>query len=142
MAIPLGTWCERERTRAGHPALTSPGRPHAAVRASMERGDDPEDVYRAYLPAHGKLVVDVRTSANVNLEVWGRRTRTVFERGAAARRDLLGVSAHAGARPERIVVKGRRLGQYVFRMIGAFVTIAFVPYAIAPEKNPHGTSVE
>jgi len=100
--------------RAGHPALTSPGRRHATVRASMERGDDPEDVYRAYLPAHGKLVVNVRTSANVNLEVWGRRTRTVFERGRAAKRDLIGVSAHAGARPERIVVKGRGLGQYVY----------------------------
>jgi hypothetical protein len=100
--------------RAGHPALTSPGHPHAAIRASMERGDDPEDVYRAYLPAHGKLVVNVHTSANVNLEVWGRKTRTVFERGAAARRDLLGVSAHAGARPERIVVQGRGLGQYVY----------------------------
>jgi hypothetical protein len=100
--------------RTGHHALTSPGHPHSAVRASMERGDDPEDVYRAYLPAHGKLVVNVHTNANLNLEVWGRRTRTVFERGAAARRDLLGVSAHAGARPERIVVKGRGLGQYVY----------------------------
>jgi Subtilase family len=100
--------------RAGHPALTSPGHPHATVRASMERGDDPEDVYRAYLPAHGRLVVNAHTSANVNLEVWGRKTRTVYERGAAAKRDLLGVSAHAGARPERIVVKGRGVGQYVY----------------------------
>jgi hypothetical protein len=80
----------------------------------MERGDDPEDVYRAYLPAHGRLVVNAHTSANVNLEVWGRKTRTVYERGAAAKRDLLGVSAHAGARPERIVVKGRGVGQYVY----------------------------
>jgi hypothetical protein len=107
-------------TRAGHPAITSPGHPHATLVASMEQGDDPEDVYRAYLPAHGKLVVNVHPNANVNLEVWGRRTRTVFETGTGARRDLLGLSAHAGARPERVVVNGRGIGQYVY--VDVFIT--------------------
>jgi subtilisin family serine protease len=100
--------------RDGHPALTVPGRRRATLAAQVERGEDPEDVYRAYLPAKGRLVVTVTTNANVNLEIWGRRTRTVFERGAAARRDLLGVSAHAGARRERVVVRGHSAGQYVY----------------------------
>ena len=100
--------------RAGHPALTVPGRRSAALAAHVERAEDPEDVYRAYLPARGRLVVTVRTNANVNLQVWSRRTRTVFERGAAARRDLLGSSAHAGARRERVAVRGRGVGQYVY----------------------------
>jgi hypothetical protein len=99
---------------AGHPSLTAPGRGRAALAAHVERGEDREDVYRAYLPAKGRLVVTVKTNANVNLEVWGPRTRTVFERGAAAKRDLLGSSAHAGARRERVVVRGRRTGQYVY----------------------------
>jgi hypothetical protein len=100
--------------RAGHPGLTTLARRHATIAAHLERGDDSEDVYRAYLPARGTLVVSVRTSANVDLEVWGRKTRTVFERGAAAKRDLLGVSAHPGARPERVVVRARGAGQYVY----------------------------
>jgi hypothetical protein len=99
---------------AGHPSLTAPGRGRAALAAHVERSEDPEDVYRAYLPAKGRLVVTVKTNANVNLEVWRRRTRTVFERGAAAKRDLLGSSAHAGARRERVVVRGRGAGQYVY----------------------------
>ena len=101
-------------SRTGHAALTGPGRRAAVLAAHMERAEDPEDVYRAYLPARGRLVARVRTNGNVTLEVWGRHTRTVFERGAAAKRDLLGTSAHAGARPERVVVRGRGLAQYVY----------------------------
>ena len=101
-------------SHAGHPALTTRALRHATIAAHVVRGDDSEDVYRAYLPAKGKLVVNVRTSANVDLEVWGRRTRTVFERGRAAKRDLLGLSAHAGSRPERVVVHARGIAQYVY----------------------------
>jgi subtilisin family serine protease len=98
----------------GHPALTAPGRARRVLAAHLEQGDDPEDVYRAYLPAKGRLTVTLAPGANLGLEVWGRRTRTVFERGAAARRDLLGSSAHRGARRQRVVVRGRGSGQYVY----------------------------
>jgi Subtilase family len=100
--------------RTGHPPLTAPGRSSRVLRAHVEQDDDPEDVYRAYLPTKGRMVVTVKTRANVNLEVWGRRTKTVFERGAAAKRDLLASSARAGARTERVVVRGRGVGQYVY----------------------------
>ncbi len=99
---------------AGQPALTAPGHTSRVLPAHLERSEDPEDVYRAYLPAKVKLVVTVATKGNADLEVWGRHTRTVLERGAAARRDLLGVSARRGSRTERVVVKGRGLGQYVY----------------------------
>ena len=56
----------------------------------------------------------MRPNANVNLELWGKKTTTVFERGAAARRDLLGVSAHAGSRFERITLRGRGSAQFVY----------------------------
>ncbi|HSB39605.1 MAG TPA: S8 family serine peptidase [Gaiellaceae bacterium] len=101
-------------TRAGKTPLTRQGRLRASLQAELERREDPEDVYRAWLPARGKIVVTVRPNANVSLEIWGRRTRSVFEQGAAARRDLIGVSAHAGARFERVTVKGRGVGQYVY----------------------------
>ncbi len=101
-------------TRSGHTALTRPAHRSTRVSAHLEKREDPEDVYRIYLPAKGHLVVTVRPTANVSLEIWGRRTRTVFETGAAARRDLLGFSAHAGARFERVTLRGRGVGQYVY----------------------------
>ena len=100
--------------RAGHTPLTAPHRRNRLLRAHLERAEDPEDVYRAYLPEKGRLVVTVRTSADVDLEVWGRRTRTVFERGAAARRDLLGMATHRGSRFERVTIRGRGVAQYVY----------------------------
>jgi hypothetical protein len=99
---------------AGEPPLTTRARRSRVLAAHLERAEDPEDVYRAYLPAKGHLVVTVTTKGNANLEVWGRHTRTVLEHGAAARRDLLGVSARRGSRTERVVVAGRGLGQYVY----------------------------
>jgi Subtilase family len=101
-------------TRAGKTPLTAQHRPRAVISASLERQEDPEDLYRVYLPAKGKIVVTVKPDANVNLELWGKRTTTVFERGRAARRDLLGVSTHAGARFERVTLKGRGSGQFVY----------------------------
>jgi subtilase family protein len=101
-------------TRAGKTPLTAQNHPRAAIKASVERREDPEDVYRLWLPATGKIVVTVRPNANVQLEVWGNRTTTVFERGSAAKRDLLGTSAHAGARFERVTLKGRGAGQFVY----------------------------
>ena len=38
----------------------------------------------------------------------------IFERGSAAKRDVLGTSAHTGARFERITLKGRGVGQFVY----------------------------
>ncbi|HEY7019430.1 MAG TPA: S8 family serine peptidase [Gaiellaceae bacterium] len=101
-------------TRAGLPPLTAPHRPRRTIIASLERREDPEDVYRIYLPAKGKVVVAVHPNANVNLELWGRKTSTVFEQGRAARRDLLAVSSHSGKRFERVTLKGRGTAQFVY----------------------------
>jgi subtilisin family serine protease len=101
-------------TRDGKAPLTAQHRPRATISAQLERREDSEDLYRVYLPAKGKVVVTVRPNANVNLELWGKKTTTVFEQGSAAKRDLLGVSAHAGARFERIILKGRGSAQYVY----------------------------
>jgi subtilase family protein len=101
-------------TRAGKTPLTAQHRPRAVLAASLERSEDPEDVYRVWLPAKGKIVVAVHPNANVDLELWGSRTKTVFERGAAAKHDLLAFSAHAGSRFERVTLSGRGRGQYVY----------------------------
>jgi hypothetical protein len=92
----------------------------------MDASEDPEDLYRVWLPAHRSIVVTAAGHANVDLAVWGPRTRTVFERGRALRRDLLGLSERAGTRADSVTVhstsaRGRYayvdvfLGQHVAR---------------------------
>jgi hypothetical protein len=118
-------------TRSGNRQLTSSSRHRATLKASLERREDPEDLYRILLPAKGRVVVTVRPSANVTLEAWGRRTRTVFERGPAARRDLMGVSAHAGKRFERITLKGRGAAQVAYVDVFLPKTIAQASYTLS-----------
>jgi hypothetical protein len=121
-------------TKTGHAPLTGQHRLRATLAAQLERREDPEDVYRVWLPARGRLVVTVRPTANATLEIWGRRTTTVFERGKTARRDLIGASAHAGARFERVTVRGRGVGQYVYvdvflpkNVVGASYSLSIAP---------------
>jgi len=115
---------------AGQPPLTVPGRAKRVLPAHLERSEDSEDVYRAYLPAKGKLTVTVATKGNADLEVWGRKTRSVLERGAAARRDLLGVSAHRGSKIERVVVPARGLGQFVYVDVFLGKNVAEASYSV------------
>jgi hypothetical protein len=101
-------------TRAGKTPLTRNHHLRVSLPASLERSEDPEDLYRVFLPAKGKIVVAVRPTANVNLEVWGPATSSVFERGAAARRDLIASASHPGKRLERVTLKGRGKAQFVY----------------------------
>ena len=121
-------------TKAGHAPLTGKSRLQANVGAQLERQEDPEDLYRVWLPAHGRLVVTARPTANVTLEVWGRRTRTVFERGKAAIRDLVGSSAHSGRRFERVTLHGRGVGQFVY--VDVFLAKKVVRASLLAQHRP------
>jgi hypothetical protein len=119
--------------RAGHAPLTGPGKTQAQLRARLDTTEDPGDVYRVYLPARGRLSVSVTPTANVNIELWGPGTRTVFERGSDMRGDLLGVSAHPGTASERLVIRNRgSTGRYVYLdvVLGRRVTAASYSLAV------------
>jgi len=124
-------------TKSGQAPLTGQHRLRASLSAQIERQEDPEDVYRAWLPARGRLVVTVRPTANATLEIWGRRTRTVFERGKAAKRDLIASSAHAGRRFERVTVQGRGVGQFVYVDVFLAKNVVQASYTlnVAPSKR-------
>lgn len=124
-------------TKSGHAPLTGQHRLRASLSAQLERQEDPEDVYRVWLPARGRLVVTVKPTANATLEIWGRRTTTVFERGKAAKRDLIGSSAHAGRRFERVTVQGRGVGQFVYVdvFLARKVVQASYTLSVAPSKR-------
>ena len=76
---------------AGSPLLTGGNKRSALVRARVDQNEDPADVYRAEIPAHGRLAVAVGAlRGDVVVRVWGPRTPTILERGPAVeRRDLV-----------------------------------------------------
>jgi hypothetical protein len=86
---------------AGGTRLTTPAR----LQARLDVAEDPEDVYRVWVPAHNRISASTRSGANVNVALWGPKTRTVYERGTALKRDLLAYSQRSGSRPD--TVRGR-----------------------------------
>jgi len=92
----------------------------ASLRASLELVKDPEDVYRIWVPAHGRISASTHSSANVNLALWGPNTRSVYEGRTAQRRDLKAYSQRAGSAPD--AVSGRNTsGRGAYYFLDAFL---------------------
>jgi subtilisin family serine protease len=90
------------------------------LTAHMDVTEDPEDVYRVWVPAHGRIAARTRSRANVDLALWGPRTRTVFERGKPLRRDLLDFSQKLGSRSD-LVQGANRTGRGAYFFVDAFL---------------------
>jgi subtilisin family serine protease len=71
----------------GTPPLTTRTNGKASIHATLDVTEDPVDLYRVWVPAHHKVTVAGR-SVPVRVRVWEPATRTIAEKGAAARRDL------------------------------------------------------
>jgi len=100
--------------RSGTSPLTSSSRSSARLVARLDITEDPEDVYRVFIPAHKTATITVRGSENVDLEAWKPSARTVTETGAAAKRDLTGASAKHGTAADTVKVAdaGKRGAYY------------------------------
>jgi subtilisin family serine protease len=124
----------------GSALLTSPARHRATLKARLDVTEDPEDVYRVWLPAHSTISISIpKTDANVQLEAWDTRTASVHERGAAAKRDLLAVSANPGTRPdavrvENLAAKGAVIYADVFLAKGVDQAAYTLTIAPAPKR--------
>jgi hypothetical protein len=79
----------------------------AHLRARLDVSEDPEDVYRVWIPAGARIAAGTRSFANINLALWGPRTQTVYERGSALKRDLLAFSERSGSRPDSVGYRNR-----------------------------------
>jgi subtilisin family serine protease len=75
--------------REGTAFILGGGRRSTSFGARLDATEDPEDVFRVAVPPHSRLRVQVSADARLSLELWGPKTRTVYEKGAAKRRDLL-----------------------------------------------------
>ena len=97
----------------------------ARLQARLDVTEDPEDVYRVWVPAHDRISARTHSAANVNVALWGPKTKTVYERGSALKRDLLAFSERSGSRPD--AVSGRNTTR-----VGAFYYVdAFLAKRVA-----------
>jgi subtilisin family serine protease len=85
--------------------LTRPGQGSSRLDARLDYTEDPEDVYRVYVPAHRSVTIRVVGDDDVNLDMWRPGTRTVYAKGAELRRYLIGSSARKGTAPETMTVR-------------------------------------
>jgi subtilisin family serine protease len=82
----------------GQPALTSKATPSSRIAATLDRAEDPRDIYRIWVPAHETVRVKVTSGGRVAAaRIWGPKTLSVNEGIVARRRDLRGPSITAGA---------------------------------------------
>jgi hypothetical protein len=75
--------------REGTAFILGGGRRSASFGDRLDATEDPEDVFRVALPPHSRLRVSLSANRPTSLELWSRQTRTVYETGAARRRDLI-----------------------------------------------------
>lgn len=101
--------------RNGKPPLTGRGHGSASLAARLDASEDPDDVYRVYVPGKSTVTVSLRPTANVNLALWRGTTKSVYEKGRAQKRDLIAASVKGGKAPEAVAVRnGGRSARYVY----------------------------
>jgi hypothetical protein len=97
------------------PPLTRPGHGSSTTHARLDRTEDPEDVYRVWVPAGRAVSLRLQGADDVNLEAWRSSAGSVLESGEAQRRDLIGLSERSGRAPDTLLVRNRgRAGGYVY----------------------------
>jgi subtilisin family serine protease len=101
--------------RSADPPLTAPRRGSASVTARLDVTEDPEDVYRVWVPAQRRVAIRVTVSADADVELWNATTPSVLVTGAGRRKHLLAGSGYVGTHPEAVSFRNRtRRGTYVY----------------------------
>jgi hypothetical protein len=96
--------------------LTSVGRLRATTAARLDFAEDPRDVYRVWVPGRRTAAVALQPSGgDVDLALWGPRTASVLEAGAAQKRDFKGISERIGTKRESLRLENTtRRGAYYY----------------------------
>lgn len=80
------------------PALTTATRGRGRVLARVDAREDPDDLYRIYVPAGKSVTVTLRaTAGDADLELWSSSARTLHERVLGLTQNRIARSARAGA---------------------------------------------
>ena len=95
--------------------ITSPSRSRTTFTARLDVTEDPEDVYRVFVPARRLVRIAVTPDTDVDVDLWKPSATSVFLRGAARARNLLATSGKSGSRAETVAVRNRaRTGFYAY----------------------------
>jgi subtilisin family serine protease len=79
----------------GETALTTTVKPSTRIAATLDAAEDPQDLYRIWVPAHKTVRATVSSGGRATARIWGSQTVSVNEGLAARRRDLKGQSIAA-----------------------------------------------
>ncbi len=79
----------------GETALTTTAKPFTRIAATLDAAEDPQDLYRIWVPAHKTVRAKVSSGGRATSRIWGSQTVSVNEGLAARRRDLKGQSIRA-----------------------------------------------
>jgi subtilisin family serine protease len=91
--------------RAAAP-LTFAGHKNGSIAARLDRGDDPRDVYRFWIPRGKAASVALQPiEGDADLALWGSKTTSVLETGRARKRDSRGISERSGTKRDRLRVQ-------------------------------------
>ena len=86
--------------------LTFAGHKSGSIAARLDRGDDPRDVYRFWVPGGKAASVALQpVDGDVDLALWGPKTASVLETGRPRKRDSRGLSERSGTKRERLRVR-------------------------------------
>jgi hypothetical protein len=101
--------------RAAVAPITAPNRPRTTFRARLDVTEDPEDVYRVFVPAGRSVRITATPDTDVDVDVWKSSASSVFLRGTARTRNLLETSGKNGRAVERVSVRNRtKTGFYAY----------------------------
>jgi hypothetical protein len=106
--------------RSAATPLTRPNKRSASLRARLDLTEDPEDVYRVWVPARSKVTAAVTPSGDLNVDLWRGTTATVLAEGAERRKHLLDTSARRGRAAETVEVVNRT-GRGAWAYLDVFV---------------------
>ena len=101
--------------RSSDAPLTRPGRGSATLSARLDVTEDPEDLYRVWVPAERRVSIRVVPTADADVELWNASTPSVLVTGTGRRRHLLAGSGRKGRAAESLAYRNHsRRGTYVF----------------------------
>jgi hypothetical protein len=90
------------------------------------------------VPAHARISAGTHSAANVNVALWGPKTRSVYERGKALRRDLIAFGQRSGSAPDSVAGRnatGRGAFYYVDTFLGKRVSRASYVLKVAVARR-------
>jgi hypothetical protein len=109
------------------PPLTTSTRPRAAIKARVDRYEDPSDVYRVWLPRNGRFTATLTGNAKLDLTLWKQGTKSIDPRLLGLGR--IGLSTRQG-KSERLTFTNKRAGHFAYLAITFPAVVTAATYTL------------